>query len=180
MIVLLCEDSQHESFVTRFLKTMGWETRQMRVEKSPLAKGSAEQWVRKRFCKELQACRTRNAKSRTVLITVIDGDGKMPEERIRELANECKEKDFPFRKAHDPAAIAVPCRNIETWIRYLDGEDVDEDQAYPKLEHERNCRQGVLYLSELCRTTGLPAQAPRALYMACEEYNQRIQSAVKH
>jgi len=37
MIVLLCEDSQHESFVRRFLKTMGWDTRQLRVEKAPSA-----------------------------------------------------------------------------------------------------------------------------------------------
>jgi len=52
-IVLLCEDSQHEAFVRRFLVGMGWETRGMRVEKSPSAGGSAEQWVRIRFPKEL-------------------------------------------------------------------------------------------------------------------------------
>jgi hypothetical protein len=45
-IVLLCEDSQHEAFARRFLGGMGWNTREIRVEKSPSAGGSAEQWVR--------------------------------------------------------------------------------------------------------------------------------------
>jgi hypothetical protein len=34
-LVLLCEDRQHEAFVRRFLKAMGWETRAMRVERTP-------------------------------------------------------------------------------------------------------------------------------------------------
>ena len=42
-IVLLCEDSQQEAFTRRFLKGMGWNTRELRVEKSPSASGSAEQ-----------------------------------------------------------------------------------------------------------------------------------------
>jgi hypothetical protein len=53
-ITLLCEDSQHGAFVRRFLKGMGWNTREIRVEKSPAATGSAEQWVREMFPKELE------------------------------------------------------------------------------------------------------------------------------
>ncbi len=53
-IVLLCEDSQHEAFARRFLKGMGWNTRELRVEKSPSASGSAEQWVREEFPNELR------------------------------------------------------------------------------------------------------------------------------
>lgn len=48
-IVLLCEDSQQEAFTRRFLEGMGWDTRELRIEKSPSAKGSAEQWVREGF-----------------------------------------------------------------------------------------------------------------------------------
>ena len=173
-VVLLCEDSQHECFVLRFLKNMGWETRQMRVEKAPFSKGSAEQWVRERFPRELYACRQRNSKSATVLIAVIDGDSQKPPERIKELAEKCKEQNIAFRTDQEPIAIAVPCRNIETWIRYLEGEDVNENESYPKLGQERKCQDAVKCLVEFCQKTGLPHFAPSALKMACEEYGQRI------
>jgi hypothetical protein len=174
MIVLLCEDSQHESFVTRFLKTMGWNTRQMRVEKAPFARGSAEQWVRMRFAKEIQTCRIRRAKASTILIAMIDGDRKKPVERIRELSDECVRNNILFRDNHEPVAIAVPCRNIETWIRYLDGEQINEDEVYPKFDQERTCRDAVTRLAGLCRAERLPNDAPPALTLACDEYNQRL------
>ncbi|EFI32841.1 conserved hypothetical protein [Desulfonatronospira thiodismutans ASO3-1] len=174
MIVLLCEDSQHESFIRRFLKTMGWDTRQMRIEKSPFARGSAEQWVRRRFPVEIQACRSRRTKASTMLVAMVDGDNKNPDERIRELAVECEQKNISFRDNQEPVAIAVPCRNIETWIRYLDGEQVNEDEVYPKFDHERTCRVAVARLAGLCRAEGLPGDAPSALKLACDEYNRRI------
>jgi hypothetical protein len=48
-IVLLCEDSQHEAFARRFLEGMRWNMRELRVEKSPTARGSAAQWVKETF-----------------------------------------------------------------------------------------------------------------------------------
>jgi len=59
-IVLLCEDSQQEAFTRRFLAGMGWNTRELRVEKSPSAKGSAEQWVREKFPSEIKVYRQRD------------------------------------------------------------------------------------------------------------------------
>jgi hypothetical protein len=146
----------------------------MRVEKAPSAKGSAEQWVRERFSRELLACRKRNAKTSTVLVTIIDGDAKKTEERIRELADRCKDKNISFRDENEPIAIAVPCRNIETWIRFLDGENVTEDDNYPKLSQEKKCKDAVKRLVEFCQTSAVPDQAPLALKLACAEYNQRI------
>ena len=66
--VLLCEDSQHEAFVRRFLKKRRLVTGHLRVEKCP--DGSAEQFVRKQYPIELAALRARYAKS--ALIVVID------------------------------------------------------------------------------------------------------------
>ncbi len=60
-IVLLCEDTQHEACLRRFLSAMGWETRTMRVEKAPGGRGSADQFVRREFRRELKAHRTRHA-----------------------------------------------------------------------------------------------------------------------
>ncbi len=171
-LVLLCEDSQHESFAVRFLKSMGWDKRWMRIEKSPAAEGAAEQWVRQRFPRELQACRKRNTKAETALLTMIDGDLYEPSQRHKVLESECAAQDIAFREARDPVAIVVPCRNVETWIRYLSGEQVDEQTIYPKLAQERGCRESVKNLVRICKTSGLPDDAPPALHLACREYER--------
>ncbi len=46
-----------EAFLRRFFTSMGWKGRQLRVKRSPLAKGSAEQFVREEFPKEIEAYR---------------------------------------------------------------------------------------------------------------------------
>jgi len=173
-IVLLCEDSQHEAFVTRFLKGMGWNIRELRVEKSPSASGSAEQWVRKNFPNELSIYRQRKTRAASSLIAMIDADSKSVQDRINEFKDECRSKGISFRTYDEPVAIAVPKRNIETWIHYLNGEQVNEDITYPKLDRERSCKPAVDKLVRLCRSTGLAEDAPSALSAACDEYNTRI------
>ena len=173
-IVLLCEDSQHEAFTRRFLKGMGWNTRELRVEKSPSASGSAEQWVREKFPNELRIYRQRKKRAASALIAMIDADSKGVQDRINELETGCKSKDVLFRTRDEAVAIAVPKRNIETWIHYLNGEQVNEDAAYSKLDRERGACPGVGSLVKWCKSTGLPEDAPAALSATCEEYRLRI------
>ena len=173
-IVLLCEDSQHEAFIRRFLKGMGWNTRELRVEKSPSASGSAEQWVREEFPNELRIHRQRKQRAASALIAMIDADSRSVQDRINELENECKSKLIPFRTDDEAVAISVPKRNIETWIHYLNGEWVNEDATYSKLDRERGCKPAVYKLVNLCKSSGLVADAPPALITACDEYSMRI------
>lgn len=173
-IVLLCEDSQHEAFLRRFLKGMGWNTREMRVEKSPSATGSAEQWVRERFSKELEAYRQRQYKAASGLIAMIDADTKEVEDRINEFATACNYEQMAFRADDEAVAIVVPKRNIETWIHFLGEDQVDEQKTYAKFDRERNCKLAVDNLVQLCKSTGLEQNAPPALITACEEYKTRI------
>jgi hypothetical protein len=173
-IVLLCEDSQQEAFVRRFLEHSGWNTREIRVEKSPKAGGSAEQFVRNRFPAELTSFRRRNQRAASALITVIDADLKSVQERVNELETECNSQNVEFRTYREPVAIVIPKRNIETWIHYLDREQVDETREYPKLDRPGSCSNSVSYLVSLCRTAGLPKDAPSSLIHSCLEYNKRI------
>ena len=175
-IVLLCEDNQHEAFTRRFLKGMGWNTRELRVEKSPSAGGSAEQWVRKKFPDELKVYRERRHRAASALIAMIDADTNDVQDRINEFERACNLVQIAFRSADEAVAIAVPKRNIETWIHFLSGESVNEDDDYPKLNKERGCKPAVDRLVHLCRSTGLTSNAPQALVMACEEYNNRIRN----
>lgn len=173
-IVLLCEDSQHEAFTRKFLKGMGWNTRELRVEKSPSAKGSAEQWVRKKFPNELRIYRQRKQRAASALIAMIDADSKGIQDRINDFENECKFDQVAFRTIDEAVAIAVPKRNIETWIHYLNGEQVNEKVVDPKFDQKRDCKAAVANLVKLCLSTGIAADAPAALLAACDEYQRRI------
>jgi len=171
-IVLLCEDSQHEAFTRRFLKGMGWNTRELRVEKSPSASGSAEQWVREKFPNELKFYRRRRKLADSALIAMIDADSKDVQDRIDEFEDACRSMQIPFRCNDEAVAMVVPKLNIETWIHYLNGKPVNEKDEYPKLDRERGCGLAVHHLVELCKSTGLKPDAPPALKAACIEYNR--------
>ena len=173
-IVLLCEDAQHEAFIRRFLKGMGWNARELRVEKSPSASGSAERWVREEFPNELRIYRQRKTRAASALIAMIDADSKSVQDRINEFEDGCRSVGIPFRGHDEAVAITVPKRNIETWIHYLNGEQVNEDATYSKLDRERSCKPAVDKLVRLCKSTGLAEDAPSALSAACDEYYTRI------
>jgi hypothetical protein len=178
-IVLLCEDSQQEAFTRRFLKGMGWDTREIRVEKSPSARGSAEHYVRWRFPKELKIYRLRKPKAASGLIVLIDADTQEVKDRINEFKDLCKTQNVPFREDNEAVAIGVPRRNIETWLYYLNGQQVNETDVYPKLERQRICQSAVTNLVKMCQKTGLAKDAPPSLVEACDEYRNRIKPLAK-
>ena len=173
-IVLLCEDSQHEVFVRRFLKKRGLDTRQLlRVRKCP--GGSAEQFVRKEYPVELRALRGRSAK--TVLIVVIDGDSDGVQKRRDLLAAACRAADVEDRAAAEPVVVIVPTWNIETWLAYLAGASVDESRGdYPRLHEESGCQPQVEVLAAMCEQGRLRTPAPASLQDACGEYERLLRS----
>lgn len=165
--VLLCEDSQHEAFVRRFLKKRGLDTRDLYVQKCP--GGSAEQFVRERYPVELKALRTRHANS--ALIVVIDGDGEGVQRRRDQLADACRDADINDRTVAEPVVVIVPTWNIETWLAYADGESVDETRGdYPRLPRVGACQRHVEALAAMCERGHLRTPAPASLQDACEKY----------
>ena len=165
--VLLCEDSQHEAFVRRFLKKRRLVTGHLRVEKCP--DGSAEQFVRKQYPIELAALRTRHAKS--ALIVVIDGDKEGVQRRRDQLAAACRDADIGDRATAEAVMVLVPTWNIETWLAYLAGEPADETKPdYPRLAKESACQSHVEALAAMCEAGQLRVPAPASLQDACEEY----------
>jgi hypothetical protein len=130
-VILLLEDSRHKQFIYRYLRRLGFEGHEMRIEKSPSGEGSAEQWVRERFAVEVDACRSRQAETR--LIVLIDADTRTVQERIAELDTALREAGAPLIPVDtNQIARLVPKRNIETWILCLSGEQVDEDADYKR------------------------------------------------
>jgi len=172
-LVLLCEDRQHEAFARRFLNTMGWETRAMRVEKAPGGRGAGEQFVRERYPVELKAHRSRPVTQ--ALVVLIDGDSEGPVARLQRLDQACREAGLRERTSEERVAVFIPTWNIETWLAYLDGDRVGEEKPdYPRPARERDCQRHVDELVRMCRAGKLREPSPPSLEAACGEYRARL------
>ena len=170
-IVLLCEDSQTDAFVRRFLKRRNFGGRDIETLPLPSGRQSGEQWVRERYPEELRAIRGRQ---NAYLIVVTDADTRPTETRRTQLDAECDEKQIPQRDDGDPVLVIVPRRNIETWLEYLGtGNAVDENATYGKLNRERDCVTQANILFRMChQEQRLPEDAPPSLRESCEEYRK--------
>jgi hypothetical protein len=169
-LVLLCEDSQHEAFVRRFLIEAGWSPRAIRVEKGPRGRGAGDSWVLRRYPVELKA--RRSAGAATALVVVVDADRFSVRERLERLNDGCSDTGVAPRGDDEPVAILVPKQAIETWIAYLDGATVDEGRDYPPLHRERDCARHVRTLKQMCDQRQLRDPAPPSLEIACPEYGR--------
>ena len=173
-IVLLCEDTQHETFVRRFLAKAGWSMHRLRVLKAPRGRGSAEQWVKTRFPTELAAYRRRRVVAQALII-ILDGDNRGVQTRQAELDAACRLHNIDIRTPDERVMVLVPTWNIETWIAYLTGQTVDETtRDYPRLARPRECQAGVGALIAMCQDSGLRQPAPSSLAAACVEYARLV------
>ena len=163
-ITVLCEDKQHASFIRIFFKK-----RKRTIHAVQKTNGGAgDQFVRDNYPAQLDAVRKRGG----ILVVMIDGDRYSIEQRLKQLNDACRERDVSPRKPEDNVAIFVPKRRIETWLAYLDGEQVNETDSYPRLERERECRKHADALVQMCDRGKLNSPAPTSLEAACCEYRK--------
>ncbi|QSV63644.1 MAG: hypothetical protein HEQ26_13675 [Dolichospermum sp. DL01] len=171
-ITILCEDKQQEIFARHFLKKRGFTGN---IKPKICLEGAGEQFVRDNYSKEVKAYRSKNYLS-GMLIVLIDADKKTVEERLKQLDDALIENAQELRQPHEKIAIFVPKRNIETWIHYLQGTNVDEqaEKPYPKFDkNESICKPYVEQLVNQCSQGNLDENAPPSLKAACGEL-QRI------
>lgn len=169
-VVILCEDQQQESFIRRFLMLRNCTMRELYIRKSPLGRGSAEQFVREEFPRELTAYRSQSRRRATCLIVCTDADSLSVEERMKSFTKTCMDAGVPFRRTGEHVCFLVPKRNIETWLAYLRGERIDEQTAYSKYRCPSDCQRDVERLDEMCRQQELRPGAPPSLSHACAEF----------
>ncbi len=165
-VIVLCEDKQQRVFVRRFMKPR--TNHPIRFVSAPQGKGSAEQFVREQYPKELRALRA--ATVATVLIVMIDGDKNPLPRRMEQLDDSCRQFDVTPRNAGDRVVVLVPKRSIDTWIKYLEGDTVNETTRYPKLDRQSDCKTHVRTLADMCSRRRLRRPAPPSLVAACDEF----------
>lgn len=170
-IVVLCEDRQHETFLYRLLKDLGFP--KGRIETKTCSTGAADQFVRERYADEVEMHRRQAKKMKIGLVVMIDADENTVDERHQELNNVLAERGLDSRSQDEAVCLLVPKRNIETWIYALLGEDVNETEAYSKLERQRQCQPAVDQLAadvrDGCRDDVIPS-----LYRGCRELHARL------
>ena len=163
--VVLCEDEQQYAFANHFLKQMA--TPELRQCYKVL--GPGHQGVRAKLTKEVASIRKQG--SAAALLAIIDADGHSIEAR-RRYAQELLDDGQQLAVA-DPIAILVAERNIETWIHWLENNDVDTATRYPKRKgRERECRPAVNKLKAACDKNNLPHDAPASILDACKEFDR--------
>ena len=168
--VVLCEDQQQECFIRRFLMLRNYTWRGLYVKKPPPGRGSAEQFVREEFPRELTAYRSRSSRCAICLIVCIDADNLAVEERVNSLVKACADGGVSPRRNGEKVCFVVPKRNIETWLAYLRGEPVDEQTTYRKYSCPSDCQGDVERLDKMCREQKLRPEPPPSLPYACEEF----------
>ena len=106
-------------------------------------------------------------------MVVTDADKRSTATRRAELNAACNRKRIPQRNDGDPVLVIIPRRNIETWLAYLGGTEVDEDKTYPRLRRERDCDAQAAELHRMCHEAQrLDEGAPPSLQEACAEYGR--------
>lgn len=174
-IVILCEDRQQEVFARYFLKKRGFNGL-FRTKICPPSSQSGEQYVRTQYPVEVKAYRQNRNRVSVGLVVIIDADTSTPQERLDWLARTLALDSQESRLSDEAIAIFVPKRNIETWIHWLQGETVNEEDVYPKFPNaEADCKPYVENLVEQCRSQNLSEQAPESLQLACSELQRLLQ-----
>lgn len=173
-LVILCEDRQQEVFARHYFMERGFHRREITSKVSPAGKGAGEQYVRKRYPKEVSAYRSRSSYQSVCLVVVIDADKFSVQRRLKQLDQRLADEGQARRGTQEQIAIFVPRRNIETWIHYLRGDSVDDASSYPKLEREGDCRPDVKRLATEVCPHGPPADSPASLRQACDELSRIV------
>jgi F0F1-type ATP synthase gamma subunit len=122
---------------------------------------------------EVAAYRSRSAK--TALIVVIDADTGTVEQRLTQLDKELRKNKKPKIDANtDRVARLVPRRNVETWIKCLNGDAVDEKENYKKARRDWDelAHSAGEMLFEWTQSKTLPSHCVQSLRHGITELNR--------
>jgi hypothetical protein len=80
------------------------------------------------------------------------------------------------RRPEDRVAFFVPRRNIETWIAYLEGESVDEEELkdYKTFKRGHSRTKPAKELARRCIQSTPLEGTPPSLVAACKEWKKRL------
>lgn len=132
--IILAEDTVQQNLVRRYLERCG-HAPPFRLVALPArgTGGSGEKYVRDQYPQQVQACRSSlGRRAAALLVVVVDADMETTERRTAQLASALQAAGMTARGNEEPIVVLIPKRQVETWIRALLGNQVDEETDYKK------------------------------------------------
>ena len=177
-VYVLAEDGRQRQFVYRLLLRAGVLGHQITFGVSPSGRGSAEQWVRENFARQVRSCRARNSRANTAMIAMVDADTQGVNERIRSLDGALTNNgQNQIDTNSDQIARLIPKRNVETWILCLTSEAVSEERDYKQTKSPEEWSSLIPPASETLfswtrANVQLPASTIDSLRLGVQELNR--------
>ncbi len=167
---VLCEDAQIRTFVNAFLAENGINEHKVSFCRIPGGKGCGEAYVRRELPKEVKRLKA-TSYIRKVLIVCTDADSNTVDECLNSLVCEVENQIRSWDRIHEPVIIWIPKRQIETWIRFLNGEIVDENMSFRHSGKPISCKDAARRFLLYCQgNEKLDCNILGSLEVAKEEY----------
>ena len=131
-IILLVEDEMIERFARRVLIALGYHARELRVVPYPVGRGSGKQWIDQQYLVQVKIYRSQAYHQKIALLVGTDADELTVMNRHLTLAGALQVENLVPRSNQERIAIWIPRWNIETWILFLAGDQVDENENYKR------------------------------------------------
>lgn len=139
--LILCEGQTDYQFVRGYLRERYKASQVDRVD-IPYGLGSAEAHVRRRLPAEIRARRSRRADENLWLVVVTDADTTEIADRLQTLDQAIKDANLKPRTARERVLFLIPKRNIEAWIHWAHGNELEETEDFkhryssPRASHD--------------------------------------------
>ncbi len=115
--------------VRRYLRRVK-QAKDVNVQYQPLpgSRRAGSQYVRLQFPRQVAACRSKLGKgTKCLLIVVVDADNLSALERRESLQEGLAQSGISTLKTEEPIVLLIPKWQIETWIKCLLGQSMEED-----------------------------------------------------
>jgi len=143
-VQVLCEDTQQWVFLRRFFLKRGIPAQKIRSNISPSGRGAGCKYVIDNLPKEVRWYRSNANKLRCCLVVAIDSDvSETVQKRKSEIEKALTDAGESMIDRTERVALLVPRRNVETWICFLLGQEVNEEAEYRHFEKESACFPAV-------------------------------------
>lgn len=142
-VTILGEDNVQVSFARRVLDLLGFGPREVFLRPVPDGDGSGEQWVRTDYPNQVGLNRSKRSHQQCTLLVSIDADNRSIADRKNQLDQALTNAELAVRGKDEPIVIWVPGRNIESWLKHLAGEVVNEETNYKNRVKQLNLKQAA-------------------------------------
>ncbi len=178
--IILAEDAVQQNLVRRYLQRCGHESRECRFVPLPARGpgGSGEKYVRDKYPQQVQACRSSLGRRATALLVVIvDADREATERRAAQMEDALFAAGMQARGSDEQIVVLIPRRHVETWIRALLGNQVDEVTDFTKAPYStpvpNDVKGAAAKLHEWTRPGAIPGPtSPLSLTASLPEWRK--------